>query len=78
VILPETSSADALVLAERIRSTIAEFWFSAGPRGHVQKTVSVGMSCYPDDAQSVIDLLSAADAALYRAKRTGKNRVLTA
>jgi len=40
----------------------------------LQLSTSIGISIYPDDATSVEALLSAADAALYEAKRSGKNR----
>jgi two-component system cell cycle response regulator len=40
-------------------------------------TVSIGMACYPDDGESSDEILRRADQALYRAKRDGKNRVVT-
>jgi diguanylate cyclase (GGDEF)-like protein len=78
IILPETTRENAFALAERIRSTVALEWFPAGNGEYVQKTVSIGVSAYPDDAVDPADLIQLADEALYRAKRSGKNRVLSA
>jgi len=41
-------------------------------------TLSVGVAQFPDDGESPEDLLAGADAALYQAKREGRNRVLRA
>jgi diguanylate cyclase (GGDEF)-like protein len=38
-------------------------------------TLSIGIATYPHDAQSVADLFEKADAAMYRAKTTGKNKI---
>jgi len=38
-------------------------------------TISIGVASFPADAEAPVDLLAKADAALYRAKRAGKNRV---
>ena len=78
IILPETARDDAFVLAERIRRAVETEPFPTGDGRSVQKTISIGVAAFPDDAQNAGDLLQHADAALYRAKRTGKNRVLTA
>jgi diguanylate cyclase (GGDEF)-like protein len=78
IILPETTRENAFALAERIRATVALEWFPAGNGEFVQKTVSIGVSAYPDDAVDPADLIQLADEALYRAKRSGKNRVLSA
>lgn len=77
-ILPETSREDAAVLAERIRCRVADEGFPTGDGRRVRKTISIGLSAYPENAASATELVQAADAALYRAKRSGRNRVLTA
>ena len=66
VILPETSPEVAMVVAERIRSTMAD---RAGP------TVSIGITTNQSGGDTVDSLLARADAAMYRAKANGRNRV---
>jgi diguanylate cyclase (GGDEF)-like protein len=76
VALPETGLAGALELAERIRARIES---EAIPRvegsGTLRITASVGAASIPDSADSARTLIAAADAALYEAKRSGKNTV---
>lgn len=70
VLAPETGRAEALGLAERIRTTVA----SLGP-GAV--TVSIGVAtAEPGDGSTAAGLESAADASVYEAKRQGGNRVV--
>jgi diguanylate cyclase (GGDEF)-like protein len=79
VILPESNKSGGLVRAERIRAQIEEFPLEGRerqPGGRV--TVSIGVSGYPEDALTKQDLISAADQALYRAKREGRNCVRVA
>ena len=71
VILPETSLAGAIQVAERIRERI---WAEEFPRiGNI--TASVGISSYPVNALTKEDLVRVADQALYVAKNGGRNRV---
>jgi diguanylate cyclase (GGDEF)-like protein len=49
-----------------------------GEEQEVRRTVSIGVAGYPDDAMDPEQLLQHADDALYRAKRAGRNCVLTA
>jgi len=78
ILLPHTGSAEAPALAERIRAAVAERPFVATDSHHtVAITVSVGVvgtTSWPVDADA---LLSRADAACYRAKEAGRNRVET-
>ncbi len=75
VLLPETSPADAVSAGEKIRRAIhdAEFISEEGRPFHL--TVSIGIVGYPRDAKNINDLLAGVEAALYRAKGTGKNSV---
>ncbi|MCC6349008.1 MAG: sensor domain-containing diguanylate cyclase [Candidatus Eisenbacteria bacterium] len=73
VILPQTERVGAASVAERLRACIAQHTFPLAPTGSI--TVSVGISCYPDDGDTVASLIEAADRALYTAKRNGRNRV---
>ena len=73
VLLPETSGADALLVAEKMRTAIAGIELDALEGGFF--TASFGVAAYPDDGASSDELFSAADEALYRAKEGGRNRV---
>ncbi|HET9985824.1 MAG TPA: diguanylate cyclase [Longimicrobiales bacterium] len=70
-VLSETSRAGALGYAERVRRRLERELEGA-------LTVSVGVAVYGDGMALPADLVSAADAALYRAKRAGRNRVIVA
>ena len=72
ILLPDTEIAAALGIAERVRAAIAEMSL---PGTDVAVTVSVGVAGYPDHANTPDRLARLADAALYLAKRQGRNRV---
>ena len=69
VLLPATGQLDALFVAERVRRAAATDGLLA-ERG---VTVSAGIATWPDDAAEREALMARADAALYWAKRNGKN-----
>jgi two-component system cell cycle response regulator len=75
VVMPGTDASDALSAAERLRQAIVEMQFSPEPGVHHPLTISIGVSCSDDPAMTPERLLRAADQALYRAKRGGRNRV---
>jgi diguanylate cyclase (GGDEF)-like protein len=82
-LLPQTSPVDAYRIAERIRAYIAAMPIDTGDAlgsGPVNVTVSIGVASLgalwdTGGASHLTDLLAAADAALYRAKRDGRDRV---
>ena len=79
VALPETGLEGALDLAERVRVRIeSEQVPRAGSASPVKVTASIGAASMPGSANDVEALIAAADAALYEAKRAGKNRVASA
>ncbi len=77
--LLDAEIGQALVAAERIRSSIEAFEFSIIRRGKPSDThritISLGVSRFPQDSTDPIELVEMADSALYRAKREGRNRV---
>ncbi len=77
IILPETSSDDATVLAERLRQAIAAQAVTLDPEQNIHVTVSIGLAAFPSDAQTDDKLTAAADKALYFAKRSGRNQVIS-
>jgi two-component system cell cycle response regulator len=71
LILPQAYAEGALIVAERLRSRIADIEI----RGFGNLSASMGIATFPAHGSSRSDLVQAADAALYKAKRTGRNRV---
>ena len=71
LILPGCGPEDALLVAERLRSTVPTL--GQAPAG---LTTSVGVATCPRNAMHPSALVSAADEALYEAKRGGRNRVI--
>lgn len=77
VLLPNTLLHDAALLAERIRQSIADIPFQTpGDALIITITICVGVAVFVDQMSSIDDLLRSADAALYRAKNGGRNRVV--
>jgi diguanylate cyclase (GGDEF)-like protein len=66
---------DILTVAEKLRSKVMEMKVKAGNE-MLQKTVSIGVAMFPDDADGVWKCIKFADIALYKAKENGRNRVV--
>lgn len=76
VLVPECPLDDAVLLADRLRQTLADYRIET-PKGPLSCTVSAGVAdC--GDLHSVEAALEAADRALYAAKESGRNRVVRA
>ena len=79
VILPQTDAAGAELLAERMRTALESLQIPRlGGRGSLSVTASFGVAAMPESGPDRDGLIAAADAALYAAKRAGKNRVARA
>lgn len=74
--LPNLKKRAALEVGETIRALVAGHRFEKDGVV-VRPTISIGVSAYPDDGASAEVLLRHADQALYRAKKTGRDRVRT-
>jgi diguanylate cyclase (GGDEF)-like protein len=72
VLATRANHAEALEAAERIRSIVAEFVKASD---HLPVTISIGVATAPHHGKSLVELISAADSALYLAKAAGRNRV---
>jgi diguanylate cyclase (GGDEF)-like protein len=78
ILLPHAREVDALAVAERLRVHIAELSIpirdndESGP--YVKVTISVGVAALDSGSRALTDMLAAADAALYHAKETGRNK----
>jgi len=80
VLLPNARESDAIGVAERLRGHVEEtpIPISDNPAAAsrcVELTISIGVAALDDDCHELTDLLAAADAALYHAKETGRNKV---
>jgi len=78
ILLPHAREVDALAVAERLRVHIASLVIpvddsdASGP--FVKVTISVGVAALDRSRRELTDMLNAADAALYHAKETGRNK----
>lgn len=76
VLLPDCSRGDAGMVAERIRRTIAETPVDLGDDLHLVVTASIGVASMTVAPNDIDPLLLVADSALYRAKKSGRNKVI--
>lgn len=72
VILPNTTSRDAVSVAQEINNIVAKQTIKLLG---IRITVSIGVATYPDEGTTLKSLLERADKALYQAKKSGRNRV---
>jgi len=76
VILPESDSSNALRQADELRLALSQMSVPFSGKTLPPVTASLGVATYPIDGVAGLTLLRKADAALYRAKRSGRNRVV--
>ena len=73
VMLLEANLATATLVAERIRARVAE-----QDLGEAKLTLSIGVAEYPDGGDTPEELIATADAAMYKAKSSGRNQIVVA
>ena len=77
IILPDTTARGAMQVAERLRKAVDQAKFFAGSPERVEHlSISIGVAVYGREAKFKRELIEAADAALYKAKSQGRNRVV--
>lgn len=76
VLLDNVDVAQAKAVAERIRIEISKVVVDT-EKGPLSVTESIGVAAFPDDGRDRATLIERADLALYHAKHTGRNRVVT-
>ena len=77
MILPQTTKEDAKNIAKRLREKVRQYKFpnqEAQPKNVF--TLSCGVATYPHDAHNKDSLIRNADAALFKAKRSGKDMIV--
>lgn len=78
VVLPTADLAATRGRAERVRSKMKELTIMHQGRSMGMITISVGVATFPEHGMSPKELMAAADAALYEAKRAGRDQVVVA
>ena len=71
-LLPEADKEEAYTVSERLRRKLSQLQFDDLPG----ITISLGIASYPDDSDDIDRLIKKADAALYTAKQSGRNKVV--
>ena len=78
VILPAASKENAYDVGERLRLMVEKSFIREGDQ-MIQVTISAGITSYPElQVKNVLDLVKRADEALYLAKESGRNQVVSA
>lgn len=78
ILLIETDSPGAAIIAERIRTTVEEYTFLVNEGLSIKITITVGVATYPESAIDKEELLVMADNAMYRGKRSTRDVVILA
>ncbi len=75
IILPNTSKEEALLTAQKICERVASKKFKLFNGKETNVTISLGVSTYPSDGSTAVEIIEVADKRLYNAKNNGRNQV---
>lgn len=78
VVLTDTNSKGAMIVAERIRQMVEDHTFTESEGYPIKLTVSIGVASYPEHGVNKVELLHLADEAMYKGKYGRKNIVYVA
>ena len=76
IVLPETSTQHATELAQRLREKIENFAVTSNEKKEFHFTVSIGIASLNKTSQNAHELIKVADTMMYKAKDSGRNRVV--
>lgn len=76
ILLPQVEPGMSESVAQKIRVGVEQHEFDIGDGKKIKKTISLGVSEFPYDADSMYKAIKFSDVALYEAKKTGRNRVV--
>lgn len=75
ILLTDINPGDAILVADKIRASFEDYKFKI-PSGILKKTLSLGVSEFPNDSEGFWQCIKYADVALYKAKESGRNRAI--
>ncbi|MBU0720303.1 GGDEF domain-containing protein [bacterium] len=76
IMLHNATNEGTLKVAQKIHSEFGKLIFDVGVGETLQKTISIGISKYPTDGDTIWKCIKYADTALYSAKNTGRNKIV--
>lgn len=76
VIMPETSFEKAMQLAERLRAVVEDLRIDIANEESQSITISIGVAAFPEHGSTALEIYRSVDQALYKAKETGRNKVV--
>jgi len=74
VVMYNTTADEARLVAEKIRTAVTQATIELPDQQRLSLSVSIGGAAFPEDTDSAKELLALADEALYKAKRSGRDR----
>jgi diguanylate cyclase (GGDEF)-like protein len=77
VLLHNATDDGAIMVAQKIKDAFSSVVFNVGKNEQMKKTISIGIAKYPKDADSIWQTIKYADIALYVAKTTGRDKIVT-